>query len=57
LRQVGSNKGKIWSYVSLDKDPKTEGWVREDFLLFDQASGKPRQGLQRQRSQNQKFQR
>jgi len=58
LRQVGSNEGKLWSYVSLDKDAKTEGWVREDFLSFDnQPLSKPRQEKgKRQQTQKQQAQ-
>ncbi|WP_416674602.1 SH3 domain-containing protein [Egbenema bharatensis] len=30
LEQTGSNEGKTWSYIRLDKPPYQKGWVRED---------------------------
>lgn len=40
LEQVGSNEGDTWNHIRLSNTSSLEGWVRQDFLLF-QDSGQP----------------
>lgn len=33
--QVGSNEGYSWDYVKFEKAPYTEGWIRGDYVSFE----------------------
>jgi len=58
IEQVGSNEGFTWNYVRFDDLSHVNGWIREDFVNF-QESGEDRNQATTSRTesnQNQKIQ-
>lgn len=41
LEQVGSNEGYTWNYIQFEPDSTVKGWVREDFIAFQDPSSRP----------------
>jgi hypothetical protein len=36
IEQVGSNEGYMWDYVRFDRPPHLEGWIREEFVAWQE---------------------